>query len=79
MAIQPDGKIVAVGYGENFGVARYNPDGSLDRTFAGDGTQAADFAPTGVALQGNGKIVTVGGAIGASQTGDFALARYLGG
>src|SRR5512133_2501062 len=39
LAIQPDGKIVVAGnvhvYGPdyNFGLARYNPDGSLDGTF----------------------------------------------
>ena len=43
MAIQPDGKIVAVGVGRvigqssgntnDFVVARYNPEGSLDSSF----------------------------------------------
>jgi serralysin len=79
VALQGDGKIVAVGYGEDFGIARYNPNGSLDTSFSGDGKQATDFAPFGVALQGNGKIVPVGAGVGPSQTNDFALARYLGG
>src|SRR5262245_31511571 len=44
LAIQPDGKIIAAGLTESvvpsyesFAVARYNPDGSLDTTFDGDG------------------------------------------
>ena len=83
VAIQPDGKIVAVGFAntafdfENFVLARYNADGSLDTSFSGDGTQTTDFGAddraTGVALQGDGKIV----AVGRGGTGDdFALARY---
>src|SRR5262249_50043457 len=42
--VQPDGKVVAVGWvnfpggaGGTWAVARYNADGSLDRTFDGDG------------------------------------------
>jgi uncharacterized delta-60 repeat protein len=80
VAIQPNGKIVAVGRGgaagSNFALARYNPNGSLDTSFSGDGRQQTDFGgydgANGVALQGNGRIVAVGFALG----GDFALARY---
>ena len=85
MAIQPDGKIVAVGtaaikYGEDdFALARYNPNGSLDPTFSGDGRQRTRFRgyawAGGVALQPNGKIVAVG-TDGPSEEPDFALARY---
>ena len=85
VALQGDGKIVAVGdaggHGSSdFGLARYNPDGSLDTTFSGDGRQTTSFASggsgaTGVALQGDGKIVAVGYANSAGN-GDFALARY---
>jgi uncharacterized delta-60 repeat protein len=84
VALQGDGKIVAVGssIGSGFGgrsdftIARYDPDGSLDRTFSGDGRQATDFpggdaAATGVAIQANGKIVVAGGS-----SGDFAVVRY---
>ena len=60
--------------------------GDLDLTFSGDGKQTTDFgAPnqiggaSGVALQGDGRIVAVGVGQGPSQTDDFALARYLGG
>ena len=81
MALQGDGKIVAVGKQRglrDFALARYNSDGSLDTSFSGDGKQTTDFGgddgATGVALQSDGKIVAVG-----SSSNDFALARYLGG
>ena len=86
MALQGDGKIVAVGVagGEptGFAVARYNPVGSLDATFSGDGKQTTGFGggddnANGVALQDDGKIVVVGIAPGtAGGFNDFALARY---
>ncbi len=92
LAIQPDGKIVAVGNARSgssrdtneFGVARYNPDGSLDTTFDGDGKVLTAFTPlTDVAVdavvQPDGKIV-VGGYAGFSFTPPhnprYALARY---
>ncbi|WP_225801068.1 DUF11 domain-containing protein [Streptomyces sp. NK15101] len=61
LALQPDGKIVAAGGANGLALARYNPDGSLDATFDGDGrvttgTGSAD----GVALQSDGRIVTAG-------------------
>jgi beta-propeller uncharacterized protein DUF5122 len=64
-------------------LTRYNPNGSLDTSFSGDGKQTTGFGglfdgATGVALQG-GKIVAVGGGLGTGGTSDFALARYLGG
>ena len=79
VALQGNGKIVVVGVagGGDFALARYNPNGSLDTSFSGDGKQTTDFGAddeaNGVALQGDGKIVAVGGG-GAG--GDFALARY---
>ncbi len=67
VALQGDGKIVAVGRGGasgDFALARYNPNGSLDTSFSGDGRQTTDFGAateaSGVALQGDGKIVAVG-------------------
>ena len=77
VAVQSDGKIVAVGNtGNDFGLARYNPNGSLDSTFSGDGKQTTDFAAQygakAVAIQPDGKIVAVGRAGG----GGFAIARY---
>ena len=71
IAIQPDGKIVAVGtsdYGHTEGdvlVARFTTAGALDTTFGGgDGWVRTDFEyqdrGLGVELQSNGKIVVVG-------------------
>lgn len=79
IALQPDGKIVSVGYVGNtnfdIGVVRYLPGGSLDPTFSGDGMVTADFGGTefgnDVAVQPDGKIVAAGsGAVGV------ALLRY---
>ena len=85
MAIQANGKILAVGgvtfeeFGD-FALARYNPNGSLDPSFSGDGKQttdrgAPDFA-NGAATQANGKIVAVGLAGGGPTDDDFAVSRY---
>jgi uncharacterized delta-60 repeat protein len=81
VAIQTDGKTVVAGesYGPgdyDFAVARYNPDGSLDTAFSGDGKLTTDFGSPydyafGVAIQADGKIVVAG-----HSNGDFAVARY---
>src|SRR5215216_2127301 len=84
VVLQPeDGKIVAVGtdlaHGSGvFAVARYNPNGTLDTSFSGDGKQRTEgfSGATGVAVQADGKIVAVGGTGGEGQAKDFALARY---
>jgi uncharacterized delta-60 repeat protein len=84
IALQADGKIVAVGStsaGSDFGLARYNPDGSLDPTFDGDGRVVTDFGANeeapGVAIQADGKIVAAGTSFDASFRPDnFVLARY---
>jgi uncharacterized delta-60 repeat protein len=87
VAVQGDGKIVAVGWnspGESadFALARYNPNGSLDPSFSGDGLQTTDFLfgagdlAFDVAIQANGRIVAVGVAGGGATGEDFALARY---
>jgi uncharacterized delta-60 repeat protein len=84
VALQGDGRIVAVGgpedFTNDFELARYNPNGSLDTSFSGDGRQTTDFlgsdGASGVELQGDGKIVAVGAAGRGDFTGDFALARY---
>ena len=83
VAIQADGKIVAVGgTGKpfRFALARYMPNGSLDTTFGGDGKVTTKFAERyerayGVAIQADGKIVAVGQAEHADPK--FALARYM--
>jgi uncharacterized delta-60 repeat protein len=83
LALQADGKIIAAGYVEgfttDFALARYNPDGTLDTSFDGDGWLTTDFAfgddtARAVRLQADGKIVVAGHAYNSSN--DFALARY---
>ena len=90
VAIQPDGKIVAIGHTliqppgtADFALARYNPNGSLDTTFGNGGKVTTDFGGEdrgdGVLIQPDGKIVVAGGSGVDSNTGflsDFALARY---
>jgi uncharacterized delta-60 repeat protein len=76
IALQPDGKIVAVGQsGSHFALARYNPNGSLDTTFGSGGTVttsvAGNGAASGIALQPDGKLVAAG-----ESDAHFALARY---
>jgi uncharacterized delta-60 repeat protein len=100
VALQPDGKTVVVGPtnagptsqfkgDEEFGLARYNADGSLDQGFGVGGLVTTNFAtnldgtgtqdsPAGVALQSDGKIVVAGKTDPAgTDPGDFAVARYL--
>ena len=80
--MQPDGKIVLAGFDElhEFAVWRLNPDGSLDRSFDGDGTVAISFGCSGsrinaAALQPDGKIVVAGGTYAAQTRLDMAVAR----
>uniref|UniRef100_UPI00262434A2 DUF4347 domain-containing protein n=1 Tax=Zoogloea sp. TaxID=49181 RepID=UPI00262434A2 len=79
--VQSDGKIVVGGTSANdFAVARYLSDGTLDTSFSGDGKQTLDIAIAndegrGLALQTDGKIVQAGtGFVGGVQ--NFALVRY---
>lgn len=87
---QADGKIVIAGEtfwdtgvggrtDKDFGVVRLNPDGTLDSTFAGDGTTSVDFSlgddvANSIALDECGRIVLAGQATGATDI-DFAVAR----
>ncbi|WP_165914477.1 delta-60 repeat domain-containing protein [Streptomyces sp. AcE210] len=80
VAVQTDGKIITAGrtsVGDDFALARYNTDGSLDTSFDTDGKVTTDFGGTeeafGVAVQTDGKIITAGRT---SVGDDFALARY---
>ena len=81
VAIQSDGRIVAVGSGDpnkNFTVARFNPDGSDDASFSDDGKAVVTFGEadhaTAVAIQPDGRIV-VAGYTDAGGDNDFAVAR----
>jgi uncharacterized delta-60 repeat protein len=87
MAVQGDGKIVAAGYciaGSAFGefcLARYNPDGSLDSSFDGDGGVTTAIGGFGdyvlaVALQADRKIVAAGSCSDGSVPYRLCLARY---
>ncbi|WP_406337528.1 calcium-binding protein [Streptomyces sp. NBC_00649] len=85
VAVQPDGKIVALGTsGGNAALARYNADGTPDTSFGGgDGKVTTDPAPESLeeggdaralALQPDGKIIA-GGQVGTTRF-DFVLLRY---
>jgi uncharacterized delta-60 repeat protein len=82
VVVQPgDGKIVSAGSitsgkNSNFGLVRYNTDGSIDKTFGNGGVVSTSIGKgtayiRGLALQSNGDIV----AVGSAQSG-FAIARY---
>ena len=83
--VQPDGKVVAVGWGSSgpgapfFALVRYNIDGTSDTGFGslGIATSAvgASYAQAwGAALQPDGKILAGGDTYNSS--GRFALARF---
>src|SRR5262249_23056500 len=91
VVIQPDGKIVVAGgafplftFLGNFEVVRYNPNGSLDRSFGSGGIVTTTF-PQGsyafdVALPPDGKIVAAGTVFvdfipGEASDTDLAPAR----
>lgn len=89
MVVQPDGKIVVAGLVHvdftnwyDFGLIRYNPDGSLDPTFGTGGKVTTNIylydEAHALALQPDGKIVVVGStvAVSGSSQSDFAIARY---
>jgi uncharacterized delta-60 repeat protein len=84
VVIQTNGRIVVAGLadGENFGLARYTPNGVLDPTFGAGGKVITDFGSDGaqakaLALQPDGKIVAAGEWFSFTVGGDFAVARYL--
>lgn len=82
MVIQPDGKIVLVGYTNNpatFVITRFTASGTPDPSFGlagvqriGVGLAAAAFA---VAIQGDGKLVVAGTSLVSAAELDFALVR----
>jgi uncharacterized delta-60 repeat protein len=95
LVLQPDGRLIAAGATEGlkgrtvFGLARFLPDGTPDRSFGVDGIAATDFGDGGVAfaaaLQQDGKVVVAGTTgiadlpftRGEPPCEKFALARYL--
>jgi uncharacterized delta-60 repeat protein len=91
VAIQQDGMIVVGGFcvtgtRDDFALARYLPDGSLDQGFGTGGLVRTDFAGwedriTDLVVQTDGKIAASGEASqypgGADQRSDVGVARYL--
>ncbi len=85
IAVQADGKILVAGSIDNgsdtdFGLARYNTDGSLDTSFYNGGKfgtafGTSDDVATAIALQVDGKIVVAGHSSNGTNK-DFAIARY---
>jgi len=85
VAIQGDGKIVAAGYSHNgsnndFAVARYNSNGTLDVSFDTDGIVTTDFGNDGdngrsVVIQSDSKILVAGYSYNGIDN-EFALVRY---
>jgi uncharacterized delta-60 repeat protein len=79
--LQPDGKIVVAGqYEGDFALARYGAGGSLDTSFAGDGTVTTPVGSGGdqawaLMLQPDGKIVAAGLSSNGTDN-DFAVVRY---
>lgn len=87
VVLLPDGKIVAGGYatrastGSDLALARYNSNGSLDKTFGVGGLSIADYwgktdAMYKLAMQPDGKLVGSGVATRPDGTTDFAVARF---
>lgn len=91
VAIQPNGQIIAAGSSfsnsktvEDFIVARYNANGSLDKRFGKNGKITTDFfrnvdSISAIAIQPDGRIIVAGFAQLPGSGGNprvFALARY---
>jgi uncharacterized delta-60 repeat protein len=69
------------GFNYDFALARYNPNGSFDTTFGGDGKVTTDFfggddGALSMALHPDGYIYAAGAFYSAGQGYDFGLARY---
>lgn len=89
VALQPDGRIVAVGFTskdfsglrEDFALTRYDRNGRLDTSFGSGGKVTTDFfgdrdGGSAIAIQSDGQLVVAGTAFNGSTKNDFALARY---
>lgn len=91
LVVQPDGRLVAAGYSKptghlDFALVRYNPNGSLDTSFNGDGITTSDAgvgslysAAEALVLQPDGKLVLAGSSGDDYISNNFVLARYIGG
>lgn len=86
LALQSNGKIVAVGVDNfaidnDFAVARYLSDGTLDTSFNTTGLAALDLNSNNddaraTAIQSNGKIIVAGYTTPGGGDFDFALVRF---
>lgn len=88
VALQPDDKIVVAGetstgsiFSTDFAIARYNPDGTLDTAFSGDGKATVSFGgmlerALDVAIGADGNPVLAGFVQNSATDFDFALARF---
>ena len=88
LCVQPDGKIVAVGSAgylevpnDEFLLARYNADGSLDSTFGTGGVVTTSFSgddyARSVAIENSGELLVAGtDSTTVNATSQFALAEY---
>ncbi len=86
ITVQPDGKFVTAGYArwgtQQFSIARYNTNGSLDTTWGPAGIGyileplgSGNASATGVAIQSDGKVVA-GGYVNTGIVEKFAIARF---
>jgi uncharacterized delta-60 repeat protein len=90
VVVQPDGKLVVGGaiqagpdfVNYDFGLVRYNVDGSVDASFGTRGKTTTDFSSTfdiafAIGLESDGRIIAAGGTrADNSINSDLALARY---
>jgi uncharacterized delta-60 repeat protein len=99
LVLQPDARLVAAGFGQasnqssadssHFALARYEPNGALDRSFGKCGRATAgidnpvfnDFARA-LAAQPDGRLVAAGSihlscGVGDCDLSGYALARFL--
>ena len=85
--IQPDGKIIVVGYVSrvetqvDVALARFNPNGTIDTSFGNGGKIIIAFSQFNenafaVALAPDGKIVMAGNIGSQTGTSDFLVARF---
>jgi uncharacterized delta-60 repeat protein len=89
LVAQPGGALVAAGTADpgtgssdDFALARYQDDGSLDSSFGTGGTVTTDFGggtdvARALAVQADGKLLVAGSPNESGFGSDFALARYL--
>jgi uncharacterized delta-60 repeat protein len=92
VVIQPNGRIVVAGLAASsagsgqpdFALARFWPNGDLDRSFSGNGKQRVRFGSNdqdsafALARQADGKLVVAGQAMLTPGLTDLGLARLLG-